>query len=826
MEQLLQDVRYAARRLLRSPGFTVVAVLTLALGIGANSAIFSVVNAVLLRPAPFAEFDRIVAVWETDRNSGTLQEPASVPDFIDFREQSTSFAELGALIPLEMNFAPAGEDPSRLAALAVSHRFLAVLGVQPLLGRAFVAAEDEPGGPKLVLIGEELWERRFGRDPSVLGRTLRLNEEEHTIVGVLPDGADFGVQQLLSAADYGGGAFADRGSRTEAQLWIPLQPESTAESRANHPAFLLGRLRPETSLATAAQELSAIAAQLEATYPVNRGRGVHLQPLREVVFGPVRPALLVLLGAVGLVLLIACANVANLLLARGTARLHEVAVRGALGAGTRRLARLFLTESLLLALAGAAIGLLLAYAGLNLLVRLAPADIARLDEVGLDVRVLGVTLLLSLLVGTLFGLLPMLQARRVDLEASLRGMGGRGATAGREPGRARAALVVIEMALTVMLLVGAGLLLKSFWTLLREDPGFRTEQVLKAEYQLPDTRYPRDFSVWPNWREIHRFNEGLLERVGALPGVQAAAIAGAHPLNAGFTNSFTVVGREVEAEEWPEISVRQVTPGYFRTLGVSLLRGRPLGTEDGAESPPVLLINQAAAERFFADQEPLGQQVAFWGTARTIVGVVANERFQGLANAAPPAVYVPLAQAPSATGNVLLRTDGDPRALAPALRAAVHELDPSLAVFGVEPLAETLSRSVSQRRFLLVLLGSFAALALLLAVVGVYGVLTYSVAQRTREIGIRVALGASDRRVMAAVLGPELLAALVGVGLGLLGALGLSRVLGSLLYGISTTDPSVFLAVALLLGAVSLLASYLPARRATRVDPMIALRAE
>nr|MBA4160081.1 ABC transporter permease [Gemmatimonadota bacterium] len=310
------------------------------------------------------------------------------------------------------------------------------------------------------------------------------------------------------------------------------------------------------------------------------------------------------------------------------------------------------------------------------------------------------------------------------------------------------------------------------------------------------------------------------------PGVQAAAIAGAHPLNAGFTNSFTVVGREVEAEEWPEISVRQVTPGYFRTLGVSLLRGRPLGSEDGAESPPVLLINQAAAERFFADQEPLGQQVAFWGTARTIVGVVANERFQGLANAAPPAVYVPLAQAPSATGNVLLRTDGDPRALAPALRVAVRELDPSLAVFGIEPLAETLSRSVSQRRFLLILLGSFAALALLLAVVGVYGVLTYSVAQRTREIGIRVALGASDRRVMAAVLGPEMLAALLGVGLGLLGALGLSRVLGSLLYGISTTDPWVFLAVALLLGAVSLLASYLPARRATRVDPMIALRAE
>jgi putative ABC transport system permease protein len=818
------DLRYAGRRLLRTPGFTATAGLTLALGIGANTAIFSVVNSVLLQPVPYPGLDRLMVVWETDRNSGTMREPASIQNYLDLREGSESFTELAAFIPLEMNHVPPGADPARLPALAATHDLLPMLGIRPLLGRTFTAAEDGPGGGEVVLLGEALW-RRLGADPGVVGTTLRLNDREHEVVGVVPDGAAFGIRQLLSAADYGG-SFAQREERADVQLWVPLQPRGTTLSRATHAAFQLGRLRPGVTPAAAAREVEALAAQLEELHRENANRGANLRPLADEVFGPVRPALLVLLGAVGLVLLIACANVANLLLARGTARMREVAVRSALGAGRRRLARLFLLETLLLALGGAALGLALAHGGLALLVRLAPADIPRIEQVGPDPLVLGVTLLLSLLIGVLFGLVPILQVRRLDLERALRADTGRGTTPGRERGRLRAGLVALEMALAVVLLVGAGLLIRSFWGLQQVDPGFATERVLKAEYQLPEGRYPRDFVVWPDWAEARRFHEALLERASALPGVRGAAIAGAHPLNAGFTNSFTVVGREAEAADWPEISVRQVTPGYFGALLVPLLDGRLLEAQDRVDGPLVALVNRAAAERFFPGQDPIGQQVRLWGTARTIVGVVEDERSRGVAEAPPTALYLPLAQAPPVQGSLLLRTEGDPMALAQPVRALVRELDPGLAVFGVEPLARTLSRSLGQQRFTMVLLGLFAALALVLATVGVYGVLSYTVAQRTREIGIRMALGASGRRLVWTAVARSGGAALLGIVLGLAAAVALSRVLAGLLYGVGTTDPLVLTGVPLLLGLVAAAAIYLPARRATRVDPAVALREE
>jgi predicted permease len=824
-EGVRQDLRYALRALGRSPAFTGVAVLTLALGIGANAAIFSVVDGVLLRPLPFRDADRLVVLWETDRNSGTTREPASVPDFLDFREQGTRVRDLSAFIPLEANHLPEAGDPSRLAALAVSHGFLRTVGVRPLLGRGFTEREDQPGGPAVAMLGERLWERQFGRDLGVLGRAIRLNGRPHTVVGVLPAGTDFGVLQVLSSAAYGG-SFADRGDRVEVDVWLPLQPSSTPEDRDTHPAFVLGRLADGATPAAAQQEMAEVAARLEAAYPVNAGRGVHVEPLREVVFGPVRPPLLVLLGVVGLVLLIACANVANLLLARGAVRAREVAVRSALGAGRRRLARLFLVESLVLTLLGAGAGVLLAHGGLRALKGLAPPDVARLDEVSIDGRTLLAALLVSVAVGVAFGMLPLAQARRSDLQTSLRGEAGRGGTAGRGRARLRSCLVAAEVAMAVMLLVGAGLLVKSFWRLLRVDTGFAAASVLKAEYQLPEDRYPRDYARWPDWRETHRFNDGLLERVRSLPGVESATLAGVHPLSAGFTNSWAVVGREAEAEDWPEIPVRQVAPEYFGTLGVSLLRGRLPGAEDRTDAPPVAVVNEAAVRRFFPRQDPIGQRVSLWGADRTVVGVVENERFHGARESAPPALYLPLAQAPTGGGSVLLRVRGDPMALANPVRAAVRELDPGLAVFGVEPLERTFARSVGQERFTTLLTGLFAALALVLATVGVHGVLSYSVAQRTREIGIRMALGAERDRVVRLVVAQGLAPAAAGMALGVAGAAGLSRLLASLLFGVSATDAAVFGGVVAVLACVTLLASWLPARRASRVDPASALRSE
>ncbi|MEX2528598.1 MAG: ABC transporter permease [Gemmatimonadota bacterium] len=823
-DALRQDTRFALRGYARSPVFTVAALATLALGIGANTAIFSVVDAVLIRPAPFPDPDRLVVVWETDRNSGTSHEPASVPDFVDFRERSSRFASLAGFIPRETSFLPDDGEAVRLPALAVSDGFTETLGIQPILGRTFTVEETEGTAPEGVLIGEALWERRFGRDPTVLGRTLRLDEGVYPVLGVLPRGADFGLLQLLSVADYGR-SFADGGEGVQVEVWLPLQTRTSPASRESHPMFVVGRLAEGASLDAAQGEMSTIAAELERQYTANTARGVYLEPLMEVVVGPVRPALLLLLGAVALVLLIACANVTNLLLARGAARSREVAVRAALGAGKGRLARQFVVESLVLALAAAALGVALAFGGLELLLLLAPSDLPRLSEAGVSLRALGLTLLVSVGVGVAFGVLPGLQARPNDLQSALRS-GGTGA--GRSRGRrgAQSMLVVGEVGLAVLLLIGSGLVMKSLWRIIQVDPGFQTERVLKADYQLPAARYPSAIANWPNWSEIQGFNTLLLERAESLPGVESVAIAGVHPLSAGFTNSFVVVGREAESADWPEISIRQVSPDYFSTVGVPLLEGRLPREGDGTTAEPVLVINQAAAERFFTDQLPLGRKIAFWGTPRTIVGVVGNERFMGVTQDAPPAVYLALAQAPATSGSLLIRTTGSPEALAGMVRSMVAEIDPTLAVFGVEALGETLSRSLGARRFTALLLGLFAALALTLAIVGVHGVLNYSVAQRTREIGIRMAMGASRGSVTGMVLGQGMRLIILGVSMGLVGAWLLSRLLRGLLFGVSATDPAVFAGVAGLLVLVALLASWLPARRATRVDPMVALRTE
>ena len=819
-----QDLRYAARLLAGTPAFTCVALLTLALGVGANAAIFSIIDHVLLRPAPVRDIDRLAVVWETDRNTGTTREPASLPDYLDFQQRARQVEQLATFTGTEVNFTPERGEPARLQAIAVTHELLPMVGARPIAGRTFTADETRPGGPAVVLISDSFWSRVFGRDPSIVGRTLSLNDRPHQVVGVMARGSDFGVFQILTAADYAR-SFADRGARAAVDLWLPFQHDAESLPRSTHPIFMLARTRGST--AAVQEELAAIAADLERAFPVNAARGVFVEPLASVVFGPVRPALLVLLAAVALVLLVACVNVANLLLARATVRQREVAVRTALGASPWRLTRQFIAEGILLATSAAVLGSALAVLGLRALVALAPADIPRIAEASVDLRVLAVMLLVSVAAGVAFGMVPAIQSRRVDLQATLKSEGAHGGSAGRDRTRMRSALVVAEFALAVMLVIGASLLIKSFWRLQQVDPGFKAEGILKAEYQLPPSRYPVDFKRFPDFKEMHAFTEAVLRTVRQLPGVIDAAVAGNHPLDPGFTNSFRVIGREAEARNWPEISIRRVSDGYFRTMGVPLVRGRLLAESDNTAAPPVVVINEAAARRFFENHEPLGKQIAFWGASRTVVGVVGNERFQGIAEAPPPAVYAPLAQAPSANGAgaLLVRTASDPAAISGSVRGAIRQQDPALAVFGLEPLDDTVARSVGERRFTMLVLGLLAGVALMLAAIGIHGVLSYTVTQRTREIGIRMALGAQPSVVRRLVVYEGLMLAAAGAGLGLLAAWVLTRGLASLLFGVSVTDPLTFIAVPLGLSGVALLASYVPARRATRVDPVSALRA-
>ena len=640
----------------------------------------------------------------------------------------------------------------------------------------------------------------------------------------MPPAADFGILQVLRSADYSRG-FAQRDARTIVDVFAPLQGDPQRLPRSTHPLFVLGRLAPGATPESAQEEIGAIAADLEKTYPDdNEARGASVQPLRDIVFGPIQPALLVLLWAVGLVLLIACVNVAHLLLARGVVRVREIAVRTALGAGIGRLARQHIVENTILLLLASALGVFVATLALRVLLLAAPADIPRLAEVAIDARVLLVVLSIAITVAFVFGLVPLAQARRTDLQTVLKTEEGRGTTGGREGSAARSFLMAGEIALAVVLVIGAGLLIKSFWRLQQVSPGFDAEHVVKAEFQLPGTRYPMDFKLFPHFKEIQQFNASLLERVSALPGVESATIAGNHPLDAGFTNSFAVIGREAEARDWPEISVRRTTSGYFRTLRIPLVRGRFILDSDNAQASPVVLINEATAARFFATQDPIGQRLDLYGAPRTIVGVVGNEKIHGLIASAPVAVYLPLAQAPSQSGTLLVRASRDPALIAPSLRAAVREIDPSLAVFGVEPLQDTLAQSTGEQRFMMLLIGVFAALALVLSLIGIHGVLSYAVMQRRKEIGIRVALGAEPGRVVRVVLGQGMRLATVGLCAGVGLALLFSRSLSGLLFGVTATDVTIFSVVILLVAAVSMLAMWLPARRAARVDPAIALR--
>lgn len=821
---MVQNLRYAARQLARNPGFALPAVVTLTLGIGVTAAIFSVVDGVLFQPVPFPDRERLIMVWETDRDSGTSHEPAAWPDFVDFQQRSKRVDTFAGVIAGEATLTPDSGEPVRLARLVVTREFLPLLGVTPLAGRAFTPDDERLGGPAVVLISERLWARAYQRDLGVLGRTIRLDERPYTVIGVVPDGADFGVLQVLAAADYSRG-FADRDPRSTVDVWAPLQPDPKQLVRDTHPLLMIGRLAHGATIDAAQEELTSIAADLERAYPSNRARGVYLEPLTAVIFGPTRGPLLLLLAAVGLVLLMACTNVANLLLARSPVRTREVAVRSALGAAASQLARQFVIENLVLSLFAAGLGIVVAFAMLRTLVALAPPEVPRLALVAVNTRVLGLTLVISTIVALAFGAIPLMQARRKDLRTTLNAETVRTATGGPASGVTRRVLVVVEVALAVVLVVGAGLLIKSFWRLQRVDPGFNPAGVLKAEFQLPSARYVSAADRWPNLVGVHRFHTTLLTRIEALPGVESVAIATSHPLNRGFTNSFVIVGREEESRDLPEMSMRHVSPGYFRTLGVKLIRGRLLDDRDGSSAPPVVVINETAANRLFGQRDAIGQQIAFWGVRWTIVGVVGDEKFHGLAATTPIAAYTPVAQAPPRGGAVLLvRTSGEPANLAGAVRGTFSGIDPALAIFGMEPLSQTLSGSIGTERFVMLLLLLFAVLSIALAAIGIYGVLNCMVAERTREIGIRIALGASAQSVMDLVVTQGLRLTLLGLGTGVILSVLFARALSGLLFGVTATDAGTFASVVVLLGLVGAIATWLPVRRALRVDPVVLFR--
>jgi putative ABC transport system permease protein len=803
-DDMFQDLRFGLRMLLKNPGFTLIAVLTLALGIGANTAIFSVVNALMLRPLPYQDPERLVWVEEVSKKTNTSQ-PAWGAHFLDWQEHSQTLDGIAVIDGGTQTLTGAGE-PERVASGKISASFLPLLGVQPLPpGRNFSATEDAPGGEGVALLSHGLWQRRYGGDQDIAGKTITLNDANYTVIGVLP--ADF---RFFNHFD----------------VWLPLALDAQVELAGPNRSFnsTVARLKPGVSLAQAQAELDTLQQRYEMTRPEGSPRiesRTQLVPLQEHLLGDTRRPLLVLLGAVALVLLIACANVANLLLARAVTRQKELAIRAALGAGRLRLARQMLTECLLLAVAGGAAGLLLAYWLTSLLGSLNSTDtfgqMGRLTAITIDRRVLGFSLLITLVTGLLCGLLPALRLSHPDLNVSLK-EGGSGGGFHRRGWRN--ALMVSEVALALVLLIGAGLLIRSFVNLLDVDPGYRAENLLTARLALPP-RY-RD-----NAQRV-QFYEQVLHRLAAMPGVVSVGATSHLPLTGyNMGSTLRVESRPPQpGEQEPSAPVARVNPDYFHTMGISLRAGRLLNDSDTPEAPGVALLSEMLARRLFPDEDPLGKRLAVGGLDTTVIGVVGDIRYTGLDGEIEQAVYLSYRQLPRAGMALVLRGTVEPSSLAPALRQAVHEVDPALPVYEVMTMDERLSNSVAARRFNLLLLGGFAALALLLAGVGVYGVISYVVTQRTQEVGIRMALGAQSKDVLRLFIRQGMALVLFGVGLGLLGAFALTRVMTSLLFGVSANDPLTFAGVALLLSLIALLACYLPARRAVRIDPLVALRHE
>jgi putative ABC transport system permease protein len=802
--ELGQDLRFAGRQLWKSPGFTLVAVLTLALGIGATTAIFSVVYGVVLRPLPFRAPERLVRplfVTAEGKRVGAF----SVPNFVDWKAASRAVEDTAALWGGTLNLSGDGE-PERLPAAWVSANYFKVVGIRPLAGRTFAPGEDLESAPRVTVISEKLWRRRFGGDPGLIGRSITLDGQPHTVVGVLRKGV-----QLPSTAD----------------AWVPAV--FTADDRQQRGAVYfagIGRLAPGAALRQAKTEADVIGRRLSTEYPAANAsyfKTMTVEPLQDQMLGDTRKPLLILLGAVAFVLLIACANVANLLLVRAASREGEIVIRVALGAGRARIVRQLLTESLVLALAGGALGVALAAWVTKKLIDLGPRDIPRLAEIGIDGTALLFALGISLLTGLLFGLAPALQTSRTDLSGVIRegtrGSKGRGGT------RARSALVMVETALAVVLLAGAGLLIRSFSQLQKVDPGFQPAQVVTFNLDLPEGRYKEG-------AQLRAFLGALEEKMAALPGVGATGVTVDGMPFGGRVNvfDFRIAGRPpVPPGQEEAIRTAAATPDYFKVMGIRVVRGRAFTPRDRDGAPRVVVINEATARRYFPDQDPIGQRIEM-GTriqrGGEIVGIVADFKQDAMEQQIDPELFMPFDQFPGRSLSVVLRSTAEPQTVASAVQARVRELDPDLPVYDLQPMTEVVATATSQSRFYMLLLGGFAAIALVLAAVGIYGVIAYAVRQRTQEIGIRMALGASRDRVLRMVVGQGMTLALVGAAAGLAGAFVAARGLRSLLFEVSVSDPATYAGVALVLVAVAAVAAYLPARRAARTEPNLALKGE
>jgi putative ABC transport system permease protein len=803
MQNVLQDLRYGLRMLSENPVFTAVAIITLALGIGANTAIFSVINGVLLSPLPYERPDQLAIVWAVNQRQGIRDDITSYPNFLDWRDRNKAFQGMSALRDLKVNLTGVGE-PEELRGAAVSSNFFRLMGGNPAQGRGFVGEEEQPGKGKVIVLGHGLWLRRFGGDPGVLNKTILLNGEPHTVIGIMPPGFRY---------------------PDKAEFWAPLTPnERLRGARGAFWLQVVGRLKAGVTRAQAQADMDVIASQLEQQYPdTNTGLGSNVVLLQEQVVGDIRTALLVLLCAVAFMLLIACANVANLLLARAAARRREVAVRAALGATRLRIVRQLLTESVLLSVAGGVLGLLLAQWGVASLLKLSPANIPRLENIQLDVRVLCFTLGLSTLTGILFGIVPALQTSQIDIGESLKE--GRGSSG---PGiqRIRGAFIASEVALTLILLVGAGLLIRSFWHLKQVNPGFKTDQLLTLQLSLPRTKY-REGS------QAVTFYQQLQERLAAIPGVESASGASAILLSKLPNSSgFSIENHPPDpTAQQVELPFDSILPSYFQTMGIQLIRGRDFAARDAQDAPRVAIVNEAFVNRYFPGDDPVGKRFTF-GDANnnpqwiSIVGVVRDTKRQGLDAPIRIESWMPYAQAPSAGMQIVIRTTGDSQTLVGAARKAVWSLDKDLPIQKIQTMERILDEGVAQRRLNMLLLGLFATIALIMAAVGIYGVMSYVVMQRTHEIGIRMALGAQMGDVTRLVVGQGMKLALLGVGAGLIATLALTRSMATLLFGVSAADPLTYVAIAVLLLAVALLACWIPARRTTKVDPVIALRRE